>query len=170
MTINGLLNEDDLDEVKIEEDIYNYIKENKQVIEQKTHFVITDDTIDKIREMNEAKQLSKNLILIINEKKQSITQTEKVVLKGYKTFISIEFQLIIVGIILLDLLLIGLINKSIKIVIKELGIATTTSGILTIIMCVVVKFIVTNNSVLKTFHMKNLLISGAGVLVMGMIL
>lgn len=170
ITIDGLLDENDLNEVEIEKDIYDYIKENKSVIEEKTNTKIDDETIDKIMEMNEAKQLSKNLILTINDKKKSITKTEKTVLKGYKVFISLKFQLILLGLILLDLILIGIINKSIKMVIKELGLSTIFSGLLIGIMCIVVKIIVSTTSLLKTFHMRNLFISSIGVLVMGVLL
>ena len=170
ITINGILDEDDLNDVKLEQDIYDYIKENKEVIEEKANVKIDDETIEKVKEMKEAKQLSRKFINTIKSKKNSITKTEKVVLKGYKTFTSIGFQLIVLGIILVDLLVIGLINKSIIKVIKELGIASIISGIFTSIMCIVVKIIVINNSVLKTFHMRNLLISSIGVIIIGILL
>ena len=121
-------------------------------------------------EMKEAKQLSRSLKETINNQKKKITKTEKTVLRGYKTLTSIEFQLIMGGLILLNLLLIFIINKSLLKTIKELGISSITSGIFIIIMSIVVKLIVINYSVLKTFHMKSLLMSGIGVLIIGILL
>lgn len=170
IVVDGLLDEDNLDDVELEKDILKYIKDNKEIIEEKTNTKIDDKTIEKVMEMKEAKQLSKKLINTINEQKKTITKTEKEVLKGYKTFVSIEFQLIILGLILVDIALIFIINKSLIITIKSVATSSIISGIFIIIMSIITKLIVINYSILKTFHMKSLLLSGIGVLIIGILL
>ena len=170
--VEGLINDNEnLNDLNIEKDIYDYIKENKEVIEQKASVKIDDETIEKVKEMNESKQLSKNLKLAIQKQSKTITKKEKTVLKGYKLLTSIIFQLILVLLILLDLLLIWFINKkSIKAVVKELGISSIISGILTILISIVVKIIVITTTQLKTFHMRNLFISGIGIVIIGILI
>ena len=170
IVVDGLLDEDNLDDVELEKDILKYIKDNKEIIEEKTNTKIDDKTIEKVMEMKEAKQLSKKLINTINEQKKTITKTEKEVLKGYKTCVSIEFQLIVLGLILVDIALIFIINKSLIITIKSVATSSITSGIFIIIMSIVTKLIVINYSILKTFHMKSLLLSGIGVSIIGILL
>ncbi|MBQ6324382.1 MAG: hypothetical protein IJI22_06100 [Bacilli bacterium] len=170
LTVDGMLDEESLDEITIEEDLLNYLKENKELISEVVGEEVTDEMIDEAASGMETKEISNAIKKAIANNSRNLTTTEKTVLKGYKLFISLEFKLLILAIIIIDLFLIALLQKSYSKWIKTLASALITSGIFVLIASVVVKLIVSYLTGFINFNIISLIISGATTTVIGIII
>ncbi len=170
LTVDGMLDEESLDEITIEEDLLNYLKENKELISEVVGEEVTDEMIDEAASGMETKEISNAIKKAIANNSRNLTTTEKTVLKGYKLFISLEFKLLILAIIIIDLFLIALLQKSYSKWIKTLGSALITSGIFVLIASVVVKLIVSYLTGFINFNIISLIISGTTTTVIGIII
>lgn len=170
ITVDGMIDEEKLDEITIEEDILNYLKENKDKVSEIVGEEVTDEMIDEAAKEVTSKDLSRAIKQSIANSSRNLTETEKTVLKGYKLLISLEFRLLVLAMIIIDLLLIAIIQKSYTKWIKTLSSALITSGILILIMSVAVKLIVSSISGFIKFKVNSLLISGGIILVVGILL
>lgn len=170
IVVDGLIDENNLDEVEIEKDILQYIRENKEVIESVVGKEVTDEMIEKTVEQYEGKEISRNIKTTIANTSKTMTKTEKVVLKGYKTIISLQFKLIIIALIILDLILIALLQKSLYKWVKTLGTSSIISGIITILISIIVKMIIAHASTVKNMNTTSLLYAGIGIIIIGLLL
>lgn len=168
IVVEGLIDEDSLDEIEIEKDIINYLENNKDKLEEITGHEITqemlDETKEKIKESN-----------IDNKVKESVKTTSKYmpedtrkVLKGYKFLISFKFKIILFLIMIIDLVLIAILQKSYYKWIKSFAISLTTNGVFAIIVSGVVYFIVYAITKIE-FKTKALLITGIVITIIGIV-
>ena len=99
----------------------------------------------------------------------SMTTTEKTILKGYKTFISIKFRFLLTALFLLNIIIIFILKRPTHKVINTLGIIFATSGIETIITSLVIDFIIKKNTIFTKFNSSPLLKWGIICTVFGLI-
>lgn len=159
-TVNGLIDDENIDEVALEEDMLNFIKDNKEVLEEKVGREITDEMINDAYEKLEGKDMSKAYIQSLKNASNNMTETEKKVLKGYKFIVSGKFRVILFIAMLLDLLLIALVQWSLYKWIKTFGKTLIASGICIIISSITSKMIVTKVSNFSNFNTSSLTITG----------
>ena len=170
IVVNGLIDEENINELELEEDITNYLKENKEELSELTGEEITDEMIDETTKELKEQDLNKVVKETLENTNNTIGETEKTVLKGYKKFVSLEFRLTLIFLVLIDLLLIAILQKSFYKWIKLLGTSMITSGILVTIMAIAVKVIVTTLSPLKSFNTSSLLITSIVTTIVGIVI
>lgn len=172
MTIENVTEDEPLDEVELEKDILEYLKDNRQELEEIVGQDITEEMIDKTQEQLEGKDLSKYFKQTIENTKRSMTEKEKTVLKGYKVLTSSFFHLLLgIGMVIV-ILGIGLIEWSIVDTISLTGKGILTSAGITILIGLIVKGVVSYYSSFTNFHLTSLFVTGLiGVFIgVGMIL
>ena len=152
-----------LDENELKKDIIDYLRKNKKTISDISGKEISDVDIDKVEQELNNNSINKNITINSNK----IPKESKQILKGYKSFISIKFQITLIVLIIIDLIIIGLLQWSLYKWIKTLSKCMITSGTLIIIMSLIVMGIVIVLSPLKSFNMNSLLLTGFVVLVLG---
>lgn len=166
-TINGVIDEESINDIELEKDMLDYLRENKETLEKVIGVEITDEMIDKTEEQMESKELSKIFKQTISNTNKNLPEEAKVVLKGYNFLISTKFKIIVIILILVDLLLVALIQKSVYRWLKSLGISAIVSGIGILIMSIVVNLIVTKLTFLTSFNVSPLIISSIVLIVLG---
>lgn len=169
-TIDGLIDEENIDEVEIEKDIANFLKDNRDVIEAKVGKEVTDEMIDNAVQNLDTKDMSNAYKQALQNASRNMTKEEKQVLKGYNYIISWNFRIIMFIAMLVDLVLIALLQKSLYKWIKTFGKTLIVSGIGIVIMSIVSSLIVKNASNLKNFNTTNLTITGVVILIVGIII
>lgn len=169
-TINGLIDESTLDEVELEKDMLEFLKENKQVLKDKVGVEITDEMIDQVAEQSEGKDLTRAYKDSIRNSSRTMTTTEKTVLKGYNYIISNSFRILIIVLMIIDLLLIAILQKSFYKWIKSMSHSMIISGIGIIIMSVISSTIVKNMTSVDTFNTSSLTYTGIGITIVGIII
>lgn len=170
ITINGIIDEDNIDEIELEKDMLNFLRENKEVLENEMGIEITDEMIAKTEEQMESKELSRVFKQTISNTSNTIPEEVKVVLKGYNFLISLKFRIIALVLILIDILLIAIIQKSFYQWLKSLGVSLIISGVSILIMSLTVSTIVTSLSELTNFNVNPLTTSSIALIVPGIIL
>lgn len=169
ITIDSMINEEKVDEIEIEKDIIEFLSNNKEDLEKITGREITDEMIDEMKIEAENKTLSNSWKQTIKSTSNSLSPTEKNIIKGYQIIISRTFKIIIVFLIVIDLFLISLIRKSYHYWIKDLSKSMITSGILIMIMCLISGYIVTNLSNINSFKTYNLQYSAIIQIIIGVL-
>lgn len=169
ITMEGLIDQDNLDEINIEEDILEYLKENKSILEETLGVEITDEMIDKVDSQLEDKDMSKALKQSIRNSSNNLTPTEKNILKLYNLITSIKFKVIISLLIFLDLIIIALLEFSLYKWIVPVSRGISISGIIIIIMSLVTKIIISNIFKVTNYNLTNLLVTGIVILIIGLI-
>lgn len=169
-TIDGLIDEENIDEVELEKDIANFLKNNRDVIEAKVGKEVTDEMIDNAVKNLETKDMSNAYKQALQNASRNMTKEEKQVLKGYNYIISWKFRIIMFIGILIDLILIALLQKSLYKWIKTFGKTLIVSGVGIIIMSIISSLIVKGLANIKSFNTTNLTITGVIILVVGIII
>ncbi len=169
-TVDGLLDEESIDEVALEEDMARFIKENRSIIEEKVGKEITDDMIDKAMEQVESKDISNAYKQSIANASRNMTKTEKSVLKGYKYLISWNFRIIMFIVIAVSLLLIALIQKSFYKWIGTFSKSLIVSGIGIVLASIITNLIVNSQNLIDKFNTNSLTITGIIILVSGILI
>ncbi len=168
ITIDGMTDEKMLDEISLEKDIFDYLKNHKEELSNIVGQDVTNEMINQVAEEFEAKEKSKILKETIKNTEKNLNPTERIVIRGYKLFVSQTFKYIIIALIILDLFLLALVQLSLYKWIINLGIAMTTSGALLIIISFITRLIVKNVSGLEGFHLTNLQTMGIIILIVGL--
>jgi len=166
--INNLSSDDEIDEFEIEKDIINYLKDNKKEIEKITGKEVTDDQIEKTIELYEDKHISHNIEQAIKDARNNMTTKEKTILKGYSFLISNLFRGILFGIIILNLILISIINKSVTILIEKFSSSLLISGVFTTIIGIVSGIVVRRKTGFETISTMDLIIPSIIIAVIGL--
>ena len=168
-TVEGLIDENNIDEVALEEDMARFIKENRSIIEEKVGREITDEMIDKAMEQIETKDISNAYRQSVANASRNMTKSEKQVLKGYKFIISSTFKFILLIIMLIDLILIALLQKSLYKWIGTLATASITSGVALVLASIVSSLIVKNKTNIN-FNTSSLTTTGIIIAVCGIVI
>lgn len=140
--IDSYIDDENLNKIDIEKDMIEYIENNKEKLEKISGQEITQETIDKTKEEIKEMDINKKVKESIKETRKNMPKETVKVLKGYKTFISLKFRLILIGISILCLVLIALLQKSVYKWIKTFAISLTTNGIFAILISGIVYVIV----------------------------
>ena len=170
ITIDSMIDESSLDQIALEKDMLDFLKDNKESLEKSLGQEITEEAISNTEKQLEERDWSRSYKQTIQNASNSLTTTEKTVLKGYKFIISNQFRWILLGLIVLDILLLSLIQKSIYKWMSQFSKSMLISGILLGIICIGVKVIVNMNTNLPSFHMNSLLFTGIGMSCVGIVL
>lgn len=138
IAIQGMIDIENIDDISIEQDMINYIKENKEIIEEKTGIEITDEMIEETAKEIQEQKISESFKETIQKTSENIPENQKVILKGYSFITSAKFRGIIIFLIILDILLIAIVQKSYYFWIKNVGDSLLASGIGITVMSIVV--------------------------------
>ena len=169
ITIDGLIDEEAINEIEIEKDILEYLKENKSEIEKVVGQEIEEDMIKQTEKQMETKDITKSYKQSINNARMRMTTTEKSVLKGYKTLVSIKLKIIVIIFIIIIAIILAIIQKSLEKWLKNIGNSSIMSGILIIVMSITVNLVVNKIANLNSFQTTNLLFTGIMILIIGLL-
>ena len=164
------ITEEELENLNIEQDMIEYIKENKEVLQEKTGIEITDEMIDTASEKINERDTKKVLKQTLENTRNSLTEEEKDLLKTYQLIVSTKLKVILVIGIIISIVLIIILNEPKYLSLKNISSATIFSSLSTIIISIALNAIVKsliNGITLKTNKMLTLSII---VLVMGIVL
>ena len=169
ITIDGLIDEEAINEIEIEKDILEYLKENKSEIEKVVGQEIEEDMIKQTEKQMETKDITKSYKQSINNARMRMTTTEKSILKGYKTLVSIKLKIIVIIFIIIIAIILAIIQKSLEKWLKNIGNSSIMSGILIIVMSITVNLVVNKIANLNSFQTTNLLFTGIMILIIGLL-
>ena len=96
LTIESMNDDDSLNEIDIEKDMMQYIRDNKSVLEEKIGMEITEEMIQKTEEEMQEQEVSKNLKEAIKETRNNLTEKQKKTLKGYSFLTSLKLKIILI--------------------------------------------------------------------------
>lgn len=169
-TISSINNPEELENIDFEKDAMDYIKQNKDKIEQATGIEITDETLNKVQNDLEEKELNNVVKQRIKNTSKNLTKEEKNILKAYSRFVSSNCRIIMISIFILNLLLIAIINKSFTKWINNFGISLLIGGIETIILSFALKIIINFKNSFINFNISILIKWGFIIGVLGLII
>ena len=169
-TISSINNPEELENIDFEKDAMDYIKQNKDKIEQATGIEITDETRNKVQNNLEEKELNNVVKQRIKNTSKNLTKEEKTILKAYSRFVSSTCRIIMISIFILNLLLIAIINKSFTKWINNFGISLLIGGIETIILSFALKIIINFKNSFINFNISILIKWGFIIGVLGLII
>ena len=170
IAMQGIIDGDNVDEISLEEDMINYIKENKQVLEEKLGIEITDEMIQKTEEDIKSQEFDELLKDTIKKANEEVPEKQKVMLKGYVFLTSIKLRNILIFAILLDILLIAIVQLSYYKWIKVVGDALITSGIGITVMSLIVKASTSKMLSIEILHTEILTKHGIIQFVVGLVI
>lgn len=169
ITIKSMTDEESIDQIDIEQDMINYIKENKKVIEEKTGVQISDEMIEQTKEEIEAQEINENVKIALKETKKNLTDSQKKTLKGYGLVTSTKLKVFLLVLIIIDSIFIFLLQRKDNKWIYVLGNACFSAGIGIIIMCIIVKVIVSRMSNIPLLNLSILIKHGLIELICGLL-
>lgn len=168
-TLKSLDNPEELENIDFEQDVINYLKENKDVIETSSGVEITDEMLNETKENLEARDFNKLVKQKIRNTSNNMTQQEKKVLKIYSFIISKKFKAFLGLLFLINSVIITiLINPKHK-VITNIGLSLLIGGLETIIMSFVLKLIIINYTNLTNFNIGSLINCSLIITIIGLI-
>lgn len=168
-TLKSLDNPEELENMDFEQDVINYLKENKDVIETSSGVEITDEMLNETKENLEARDFNKLVKQKIRNTSNNMTQQEKKVLKIYSFIISKKFKVFLGLLFLINSVIITiLINPKHK-VINNIGLSLLIGGLETIIMSYVLKLIIINYTNLTNFNIGSLINCSLIITIIGLI-
>lgn len=168
-TLKSLDNPEELENIDFEQDVINYLKENKDVIEKSSGVEITDEMLNETKENLEARDFNKLVKQKIRNTSNNMTQQEKKVLKIYSFIISKKFKVFLGLLFLINSVIITiLINPKHK-VINNIGLSLLIGGLETIIMSYVLKLIIINYTNLTNFNIGSLINCSLIITIIGLI-
>ncbi len=168
-TLKSLDNPEELQNIDFEQDVIDYLKENKDVIEASTGVEITDEMLNETKETLEEKDFNKLVKQKIRNTSNNMTPQEKKVLKVYSFIISKEFKLFLGLLFIVNSVIITLLIKPKHKVITNIGLSLLIGGLETIIMSFILKLIVINYTNLANFNIKSLINSSLIITIIGLI-
>lgn len=161
---------DELNEFNLEQDMINYIKDNKEVLSKKTGIEITDEMIEEASEKLEEIDTKKIVKQTVVNVRNNLSPQEKQLLKAYNFITSSSLKIyLIIGIVII-LLLIAIIKKSLYKWIRNLSNAMTLAGIGTLIMSKGLEIIISKMlQVQETIKLESMSTLSMKVLICGVI-
>ena len=168
-TLKSLDNPEELENIDFEQDVINYLKENKDVIETSSGVEITDEMLNETKETLEERDFNKLVKQKIRNTSNNMTKQEKEVLKLYSFIISKKFKIFLGLLFLINSVIITiLINPKHK-VINNIGLSLLIGGLETIIMSYVLKLIIINYTNLTNFNIGSLINCSLIITIIGLI-
>ena len=170
LTVESMVDEDSIDDINIEEDVMNYIKENKKILEEKTGVEITDEMIEKTKEQAEAQEISKGFIESIKKTRDNLTSTQKHVLKGYGFLTSIKLRVSLIMMIIISCVLLFILQTKKFVWLKSIASSTITAGVLVSTSSIIVKLIISKWAAIEILKTSILLKHGLIEVAIGIVI
>lgn len=154
---------------ELEKKVIEYTKEHKKELEEKTGVEITDEMINETSKLLNDGDVKKAFEQEINNYKNNITQEEKMALKFYNFITSKDLRTIIIILIIVNILLIAILQKSIYKWIKNLSRAMYISGLSIVILGLAIKYLISTLTLL-VINPKEIFIIGISLIVFGLLI
>ena len=164
--MNSITSDEKVEDLEIEEDIFNYLKNNKSTIEKVIKEEIPDEKMNELEEEIKKAELSKSFKEIIERERNNIDPNIKKIISIFSFFTSQKFRIYCIIGIIISLILISLLEFSLYKWLKVLGISFITTGICTIIMSLLIPFTINRLSTIN-LDLMNLTTIGIGLLIYG---
>lgn len=132
----------DINVEDIERKMTEYLKNHKEELSSKIGYEITDEMINEVSETMDNVDTKNAINQSVENVKNSLTKEERMALKVFNIIVSTKIRLIIIALILLDIILIALVQKSTYKWIKNLASSMIMAGLSVIILTLAVKYIV----------------------------
>lgn len=162
---------DELNEFDLEQDMINYIKENKEVLSEKTGIEITDEMIEKASKKIDERDTKKVVKQTIENTRRNLTPKEKNLIKLYLFLISLKLKIYVIIGIIINLVLIAILKSSLYKWLKNLSESMVLSGIGTIIIKLSLEHFLYNIiRTNKTIKLTNINILSITVLISGIVI
>lgn len=154
---------------ELEKKVIEYTKENRKELEEKTGVEITDEMINKASKLLDDGDVKKAFEQEINNYKNNMTKEEKMALKFYDFITSKDLRTTIIILIIINILLIALLQKSIYKWIKNLSRAMYISGLSIVILGLAIKYLISTLTLL-VINPKDILIIGIVLIIFGLLI
>lgn len=154
---------------ELEKKVIEYTKEHKKELEEKTGVEITDEMINEASKLLNDGDVKKSFEQEINNYKNNITAEEKMALKFYNFITSKDLRTIIIILIIVNILLIAILQKSIYKWIKNLSRAMYISGLSIVILGLAIKYLISTLTLL-VINPKEIFIIGISLIVFGLLI
>ena len=154
---------------ELEKKVIEYTKEHKKELEEKTGVEITDEMINEASKLLNDGDVKKSFEQEINNYKNNITKEEKMALKFYNFITSKDLRTIIIILIIVNILLIAILQKSIYKWIKNLSRAMYISGLSIVILGLAIKYLISTLTLL-VINPKEIFIIGISLIVFGLLI
>ena len=154
---------------ELEKKVIEYTKEHKKELEEKTGVEITDEMINEASKLLNDGDVKKSFEQEINNYKNNITKEEKIALKFYNFITSKDLRTIIIILIIVNILLIAILQKSIYKWIKNLSRAMYISGLSIVILGLAIKYLISTLTLL-VINPKEIFIIGISLIVFGLLI
>lgn len=154
---------------ELEKKVIEYTKEHKKELEEKTGVEITDEMINEASKLLNDGDVKKSFEQEINNYKNNITKEEKMALKFYNFITSKDLRTILIILIIVNILLIAILQKSIYKWIKNLSRAMYISGLSIVILGLAIKYLISTLTLL-VINPKEIFIIGISLIVFGLLI
>lgn len=168
--LEGLSEDDNLEDINIQEDIIKLIKENKKLLEEQTGIEILDEMIDETAEKMNNEEMNIAIKKTIQSTKQTMSDKEIKIVKRYKTFINPKIRIYFIIAIIINLLLIILIQRPIYKIINNIGLSLATGGLSLSAIVIGVSYIVQKAGNVVKFNTTTLITLGIILIIYGLVL
>lgn len=168
--LEGLSEDDKLEDINIQEDIIKLIKENKKLLEEQTGIEIPDEMIDETAEKMNNEEMNIAIKKTIQSTKQTMSDKEIKIVKGYKAFINPKIRIYFIIAIIINLLLIILIQRPIYKIINNIGLSLATGGLSLSAIVIGVSYIVQKAGNVVKFNTTTLITLGIILIIYGLVL
>lgn len=168
--LEGLSEDDKLEDINIQEDIIKLIKENKKLLEEQTGIEIPDEMIDETAEKMNNEEMNIAIKKTIQSTKQTMSDKEIKIVKGYKAFINPKIRIYFIIAIIINLLLIILMQRPIYKSINNLGLSLATGGLSLSAIAIGVSYIVQKAGNVVKFNTTTLITLGIILIIYGLVL
>ena len=170
LTIESMTNDESIDEIDLEQDMINYIKENKEVLEEKTGIEITDEMIEQTEEQIKEQDINHNIKEAIKETRKNLTETQRKTLKGYSFLISTKLKIMLMILMIIDVCIIFFIERKNGKWIYVIGNSIFSAGLGILIMTIIINIITSKMASVPIFKLSILYTHGTVELVIGIMI
>ena len=170
LTIESMNDEESIDEIEIEKDMIQYIRDNKSVLEEKIGMEITEEMIQETEQQMQEQEVSKSLKKAITETKENLSENQKKTLKGYSFLTSTKLKIILAVLIVINSIIIFIIQREKNKWIYVYGNALFSAGLGITIVCIIANIIISRMANIPILKLSILLKHGIIELVIGIIM
>ena len=170
LTIESINDDDSLNEIDIEKDMMQYIRDNKSVLEEKIGMEITEEMIQKTEEQMQEQEVSKNLKEAIKETRNNLTEKQKKTLKGYSLLTSLKLKIILMLLMIIDCTFIFLLQKEDYKWVYVIANSVFSAGVGILLMSVIAKIIISKMASIQILKLSILITHGITEIVIGLII
>lgn len=170
LTIESINDDDSLNEIDIEKDMMQYIRDNKSVLEEKIGMEITEEMIQKTEEQMQEQEVSKNLKEAIKEIRNNLTEKQKKTLKGYSLLTSLKIKIILILLMIIDCTFLFLLQKDDYKWVYVIANSIFSAGVGILLMSVISKIIISKMANIQILKLSILITHGITEIVIGLII